>query len=52
MLQSAPMSSPENTRAQWLALLLSTEPADRQRAEDAVRALYQAAALETPSQFC
>jgi len=46
------MSSPENTRAQWLALLLSTEPADRERAQESVRALYQAAAFGTPSRFC
>src|SRR6266536_2128369 len=46
------MPASETTRRRWLAYLLSTEPADRPRAETAVRDLYTAAGLEAPRCFC
>ena len=42
------MNSPADVRARWLAYLHSTAPADRPRAEAAVRALYAAAGFKEP----
>jgi hypothetical protein len=46
------MPSSETTRRRWLAYLLSTEPADRPRAERAIHDLYVAAEVEAPFHFC
>ena len=45
------MSSSPDLRARWLAQLLSTEPANRARAEAAVRDLYKAAGFKEPHHF-
>jgi len=45
------MPSVSELRAKWLEQLLSTAPADRARAEAAVRRLYQAADLPEPRHF-
>ncbi len=45
------MKSISEIRAAWLAQLLSTEPADRPRAESAVRRLYAAAGFAEPRHF-
>ena len=42
------MKSAADIRAEWLEHLLSTSPADRPRAESAVRRLYRAAGFEEP----
>src|ERR1044071_7312038 len=42
------MKSHSEIRAAWLAQLLSTEPADRPRAESAVRRLHAAAGFAEP----
>jgi hypothetical protein len=42
------MKAAEETRSRWLAHLFSSEPADRPRADAAVRELYIAAGLEPP----
>ena len=42
------MTSPPDVRARWLTYLLSTEAADRPRAEAGVRALYAAAGFREP----
>jgi hypothetical protein len=46
------MPSSESTRRRWRAYLLSTEPADRPRAEAVIRDLYVAAGLDAPRYFC
>jgi hypothetical protein len=45
------MKSPSQIRADWLAQLHSTEPADRPRAEAGVRRLYAAAGFREPQHF-
>jgi len=45
------MKSASDIRAEWLAALLSTAPADRPRAETGVRALYAAAGFPEPRYF-
>ena len=45
------MKSAPETRAQWLASLLSIEPADRAQAEAALRELYIASELPAPDRF-
>jgi uncharacterized protein DUF6745 len=45
------MRTATEIRAEWLASLLSTEPADRPRTESALRDLYALADLAPPEQF-
>ena len=45
------MRTADEIRAEWLAALLSTEPADRPRAESALRDLYALADLAPPEHF-
>jgi hypothetical protein len=45
------MKSALETRAEWLVILRSTEPADRARAEAALRELYVASELPAPGHF-
>ena len=45
------MKTPSQIRADWLAQLHSTEPADRPRAEAGVRRLYAAAGFREPQHF-
>ena len=45
------MSTASEIRAQWIGRLLSTEPAERPRAEAALCELYSAAALDPPRHF-
>lgn len=45
------MKPPSQIRAEWLAQLHSTEPADRPRAEAGVRRLYAAARFREPRHF-
>jgi hypothetical protein len=45
------MRSVLETRSDWLANLLSTEPADRPRAEAALRDLYVASGFPPPVHF-
>ncbi len=45
------MDSSSTIRARWLAKLLSTEPADRARAESSIRDLYRAAGFAEPRYF-
>jgi hypothetical protein len=42
------MAATSGTRAAWLKILFSTEPADRPRAESGVRGLYAASGLPQP----
>jgi hypothetical protein len=45
------MRTADEIRAEWLASLLSTEPADRPRTESALRDLYSLADLAPPEHF-
>src|SRR5260370_19287919 len=45
------MEPADEIRAEWLASLLSTEPADRPRTESALRDLYALADLAPPEHF-
>ena len=50
-LYCSAMPSPAEIRAAWLKVLLSTEPADRPRAQAAVAELYAALGLPAPRHF-